>query len=187
MFSANESGDNSQFAFAGPGTAIVGGGSACNGFDTWCISGAFSAPGTFLVPNVSLVSFDSLSSVKIAGQIYDPEMVGLFYSSITAAGFRFPSGGNSPFSLTVIVPARLTSPVQGQLPDGTIFDLNVPAEKLVLTFNYVPAANGFPGGYFFSDGKYIIPTPEPGTICLLLTGLAAMVGRKRSWRRSPSQ
>ena len=78
--------------------------------------------------------------------------------------------------------AELSSP--GELPDGAFFDLNVPPEKLVLTFNYVPAANDSPGGYFFSEGKYIIPTPEPGTICLIGTGLAAMVGRKRSWRRS---
>jgi hypothetical protein len=183
-FGANESGDNSLFAFGGPGTSIVGGGSACNAFDTWCLSGALSSPGTFLVPNVELVSFDGLSSVKIGGQSYDPGAVGLFNSSITAVGFRFPAGGNSPFVFTVTVPARLTSPVQGELPDGTFFDLNTPPEKLVLTFNYVPAAHGFPGGYSFSDGKYIILTPEPGTICLIGTGLAAMVGRKRSWRRS---
>src|SRR5437879_5097438 len=70
-FGANtSSGDNSQFTFTGPGTSIVGGGSACNSFDGWCF-GTFMPPGGSVTPNVGLVSFDSLSTLRIGGHSYD--------------------------------------------------------------------------------------------------------------------
>jgi hypothetical protein len=186
-FGANTSaGDNSEFAFAGPGTSIVGGGSACNGSDDWCI-GAFLPPGTSVTPNVGLVSFEGLSIFKLGGHSYDTTTSALFNSSITAgASFTLPMGRNSPFTFTVTIPATLTPPVGGMLPDGSGFTLNVPPGKLVLTFLFTPGADVCPGGYYVSSGGQFIaatPEPEPGTIFLLATGLATIVGRKRTLRR----
>src|SRR5437588_12550479 len=92
-------------------------------------------------------------------------------------------GKNSPFTFTVTIPANLTSPVGGRLPDGSLFNLNIPPGKLVLTFGFFPAVVGVPAGYAFTGGQFIVATPEPGTIFLLATGLAAIVGRKRISRR----
>jgi hypothetical protein len=174
-----------QFEFwrAAPGVGIVGGGSACGGSDTWCI-GAFLQPGTSVTPNIGLVGFDSLSSLKIGGHSYDTVASALFNSSITAGtSFTLPMGKNSPFTLIVTIPANLASPVGGHLPDGSMFDLNIPPGKLVLTFDFFPSVGVFPAGYYaFTKGQFIVGTPEPGTIFLLATGLAAIVGRKRSWR-----
>lgn len=184
-FSANTSaGDNSEFAFAGPGTSIVGGGSACNSSDGWCI-GTFLAPGASVTPNVGLVSFEGFS-IKLGGHSYDITTSALFNSSITAgASFTLPMGRTSPFTFTVTIPATLTPPVGGMLPDGSGFTLNVPPGKLVLTFLFTPGADVFPGGYYVSSGgQFIAATPEPGTIFLLATGLAAIVGRKRTLRRT---
>jgi hypothetical protein len=182
-FSANtQAGDNAQFVFAGPGVSIMGGGSACGGSDEWC-NGAFLPPGTSVTPNVGLVSFDFVS-VKIGGHTYTSPSADLFNSSITAGNsFTLPMGKNSPFILIVTIPANLASPVGGMLPDGSQFNLNIPPGKLMLTFDFFPSVGVFPAGYYiFTNGQFIVGTPEPGTIFLLATGLAAIVGRKRSWR-----
>ena len=184
FFTANtQSGDNSQFAFGGPGVSIVGGGSACGGADEWC-NGAFLAPGTAVTANVGLVSFDFVS-IKIGGHTYTSPSAALFNSSITAGtSFTLPMGKNSPFAFTVTIPANLASPL-GELPDGTQFKLNVPPGKLVLVFDFFPSVGDFPSGYYvFTKGEFIAGTPEPGTIFLIATGLAAIVGRKRTSRRS---
>jgi PEP-CTERM motif-containing protein len=184
-FGANtSSGDNSEFAFAGPGTSIVGGGSACGGSDGWCI-GAFLPPGTSVTPNVGLVSFEGFSIFKLGGHSYDMSEGAFLNSSITAgASFTVPMGKNSPLTFTVTIPANLTPPVGGVLPDGSQFNLNIPPGKLVLTFRFFPGVDGFPAGYYaFSEGQFIVATPEPGTIFLLATGLAAIVGRKCTSRR----
>jgi hypothetical protein len=57
-------------------------------------------------------------------------------------------GKNSPFTFTVTIPANLTSPLGGQLPDGSMFDLNIPPGKLVLTFDFFPSVGVFPAGYY---------------------------------------
>ena len=176
----NGSGDNSLFTFAGPGTTIVGGGSFCfGGLDQWC--SGFSLPGgTSVTPNVGLLSFESLAIVTIGGHSYNPIDSTLFFSSITAASsFTLPMGTNSPLSFTVTIPANLTS-VRGVVfgVDGSpnLFDLTIAPGKLVLTFTAGPDV------YSLDRGQFIVTTPEPGTIFLLATGLAAMISRKRSWR-----
>ena len=148
---------------------------------------SFLPPGTSVTPNVGLVSFEGLSIFKLGGHSYDTTTSALFNSSITAgASFTLPMGRNSPFTFTVTIPATLTPPVGGMLPDGSGFTLNVPPGKLVLTFLFTPGADVFPGGYYVSSGGQFIaatPEPEPGTIFLLATGLATIVGRKRTLRR----
>ena len=184
-FTANtQSGDNSQFSFAGPGISIVGGGSACSGLDNWC-DGDFLPPGTAVTANVSLVSFDFVS-MKIGGHSYTSPFASLGNSSITAAtSFTLPMGKNSPFTSIVTIPASLVAPLEGSLPDGSFFNLNIPPGKLVLTFDFVPSVGIFPAGYYvFTKGQFLVGTPEPGTIFLVATGLAGIAGRKRIFRRS---
>ncbi len=182
FFAANtQSGDNTLFAFGGPGISIVGGGSACGASDLWC-DGAFLPPGTAVTANIGLVSFDFVS-IKIGGTTYTSPSAALFNSSITAGiSFTLPMGKNSPFTFTVTIPANLMSPVGGILPDGSQFNLNIPPGKLVLTFDFFPSTDVFPAGFYvFTKGQLIVGTPEPGTIFLLATGLAVIVGRKRGW------
>jgi hypothetical protein len=57
-----------------------------------------------LVPNVSVDFQSPQGYVKIGGQKYlGPDDVSRFISSITAGGFRFPAGGNTPSTFVVTV------------------------------------------------------------------------------------
>jgi PEP-CTERM motif-containing protein len=106
-------------------------------------------------------------------------------SSISALSFTFPTNGVSTF--TVRVPAILNGPIQGQgdFPNFSSFQLNMPQTgHLVLTFNFFPASGGVPANYEFSQGNFVATTtPEPGTLGFMVTGLAGIIGvirRKRT-------
>ena len=178
----NEAGDNEFFTFSGPGVSMFGGGTAvCD----WCLSGTTFALGSSVNPNVQIVTFDFVQgTVRFGGQTYP--VVDLFNSSITALNsFTLPTSGKGTF--TVIVPAILNGPIMGQA--GTVvgldFNLQIPPGELVLTFAFVPAQNGFPASYQFSQGKFLTAVPEPGTLGFMATGLAGIIGmirRKRNCR-----
>ena len=177
-------GDNAVYDLYGPGISLIGNdaGALCR----FCSVGFSFSPGTSLVPDIFVDFGYSVGFVTIGGTTYyGPEEI-LFYSSITAGGFTFPAGGNTSSTFTVNIPASFPV-VQGDV-GGTLFNVNVPAGQLVLTFDYHPAANGVPATYIFSQGNYtaggLTQTPEPGTIGLMAAGLAGMVGLIRRKRDS---
>jgi PEP-CTERM motif len=185
----NGSGDNEFYFLSGPRANIAGSGTVrCF---AWCGVGVMLFPGSSLTPNLDLVTFDSVNFIQLGGQMPASFAV-LFNSSITALrSFSFPTNGVSTF--TVTVPAVFNGPIQGQgdFRGFNSFNLNVPPGHLVLTFNFIPASNGIPANYQFSqgqfDGPFVVGTPEPGTLGLVASGLAGILGavlRKRGCKRS---
>jgi hypothetical protein len=182
-FGANAGGDNATYSLVGPNIDLSGGGSAfCQPPTSFCVVDVPILPGTSLNPGMGVDFEFSSGSVRIGGNAYP---VVLFLSSITAASFTFPLGGRVPTTFTIAVPAAF-SVVDGIVlnPAGSPLNVIIPPSNLVLTFNYFPAANGDPARYFFSHGLYTT-TPEPGTLGVMATGLAGIVGlilRKRYWQ-----
>ena len=180
VFGANEGGDNATYSLVGPNINLTGGGTAfCQSF---CNEGNLILAGTSVSPSMGVDFEFSTGSVRIGGNTYP---VVLFLSVINAASFTLPLGGRVPTTFTIAVPAAF-SVVDGQVlnPAGSPLNVIIPPSKLVLTFNYFPAANGVPAIYSFSHGLYTT-TPEPGTLGLMATGLAGIVGRilrKRYWQ-----
>jgi hypothetical protein len=160
------SGDNVFFELTGPGLNIVGiGGMAC--FD-WC-SGPVSSPDGF----PSQIFITAFGIATINGRSYDPDT--LSFNSIFSPGgglnrFTTGSAGGDTF-----IQFNLISPTNGGWG---------------LNFAYVPAQDGNPAYYIFTDGEFSAQgqTAEPGTVVLMLTGfagMAAIIKRKakvRPWR-----
>jgi hypothetical protein len=173
----NVSGDNTGFTFIGPGVRISGGGSAvCN---SWCSEGLLFPAGSRLTPNVDLLGFAfSQGTVRIGGRTESVDT--LFNSSIRASSFIFPTNGKKIFtvSLFAFIPG-----IRGSTETGETFNLGIPSGKLTLTFVYNPFGNG----YEFSKGKFTAgAVPEPGTLGLMGSGLAGIIGavlRKRGCKR----
>jgi hypothetical protein len=180
--STNVGGDNETFSFTGPLININGGGTAvCD----WCLPFDFSlSPGSSLNPSIGLVTFDNTyGTARIGGQTFDLSGGFLFNSSITAIGsFTFPTNGRRSF--TVSVPAGFSGQIiQGSAPSLPNYDLQIlgyGVGTMVLNFTLVPSQNGAPAFYEFSRGQFsLVPTPEPGTLGMMATGLAGIVGMIR--------
>jgi len=176
------SGDNLGIStFNGPGVSIV-----ADGGDLVYDWERNSLAGSSLTPVVELIAFGSAQgSVSLGGQVHPVDGLGeALTSAITALGsFTFPTNGNGTF--TVSLPATLNL-ISGSA--GSEFSLQAPPGRLVLTFDFLPAQPGFPATYEFVQGVYTT-TPEPGTLGLMASGFAGIVGvvlRKRNCRRSAS-
>ena len=160
------SGDNVSFTLIGPGTNITGiGGMAC--FD-WC-SGPI--PDLTFVGTSQIFLSGSFGSATIRGTNYDPETLSLCC--------LFSASGD------------LNSSVGGFVGEGDTFtQLNLTLPCCVswgLNFVPVPPEGDFPGGFQFVHGELIAgtppaATPEPGTLGLMATGLAGIVGVIRKKR-----
>jgi hypothetical protein len=151
-----------------------------------CSVGKILLPGSSLEPDLGLVTFDSVNFIELGGQMPSSDAV-LFNSSIAALrSFTFPTNGVSTF--TVTVPAAFSGPIQGfgDFPNFNSFNLHVASGQLVLTFDLVPAQNGVPANYQFSQGYFVSTVPEPGTLGMMATGLAGIIvgiiQRKRNCR-----
>jgi PEP-CTERM motif len=176
-------GDNEFYFLDGPpGTSISGSGTVrCD----WCSGFTMHLPGSSVTPDLGLVTFDSVNFIELGGQMVSD--AALFNSSITALGsFTFPTNGVGTF--TVRVPAAFSGPIQGSgdFPNFNSFNLNVASGQLVLTFDFVPALNGVPANYIFSQGNFVSTVPEPGTLGMMAMGLAGIIvgiiQRKRNCR-----
>lgn len=173
-FITNQGGDNAGYSLVGAGINLSGGGSANCLPSEFCNGGVPLSPGTSVVPDISIDFESSQGTLKIGGQTFGGGEVLLFGSSITAPNFILPLGGSIPSVFTITLPASFGL-IHGTAGNGTLFNVNVPPGELVLTFDYFPATNGNPASYFFVNGKYLVPTPEPGTLALMATGLAGIL------------
>lgn len=172
MFPNDGSGDNIGFLFTGPGLEISGiAGMAC--FD-WC-SGPVS-PDT--AASTSQIFISNFNTVIVGGITYDP-------NSLTFTGpstFFDDAGGLNPVT-GVLVGSDATGAFQ--------FNLTLPTNG-GWQLSFVPTTDAFGNpAIAFTNGTFSasapLPTPEPGTIGLMLTGLAGIFGvgvkRKRTVHR----
>jgi len=163
------SGDNVGFSFTGPGVNITGiGGMAC--FD-WC-SGPISDPNIAQPSQIFLTFF---GTATIGGITYDPDTLDL---SIFDAfgGLNASTAGSVGREGDGFIQFRMTAPTNGGW-----------------SLNFAPTVDqdGNPA-FIFTDGEFSasapLLTPEPGTVGLMLTGLAGIIGlvrRKRKICRFP--
>jgi hypothetical protein len=177
-------GDNQDSTFTGPGVNLTAAGDvSC----FWCGDATvFLVPGSMLTPNISHggVDFVYVTGVLVfdgKAQVVDPNDSGLFVTGITALrSFRFPTNGRT---ITVTIPAMLDGPIRGQTGEGPTlhqFDLQIPPGKLVLTFDFI--RDGSSPYYQFTNGVFTT-VPEPGTLGLMASGLAGIVGAALRKRR----
>jgi hypothetical protein len=151
----NTEGANASFVFTGPGTTITGfGGFACQ---EWC-SGPFT-DASVMVGEFFLSSF---SSVVIGGVNYG--------SDLSLCCSFMPDGQLIPSVTGFVGVADTFHEIRLLLPQGA----------WTLHFVDVPPEGDFPGGQQFVHGEFLatapLITPEPGTIGLMLTGLAGIAG-----------
>jgi len=156
-----------SFALFGPGTTITGyGGMACY---AWCLQ---AIPDLSSV-NPSQVFVGGFLSVTIAGMSYNPDLLSLQCCLFSASG---DLGGS-------------VSGFVGQDETFRYLNLTVPGGGWNFNFNYFPTTNGNPAFYVFSSGSLTAgtppaPTPEPGTLGLMVTGVVGIAGVIRR-RRLP--
>jgi hypothetical protein len=177
-------GDNDSFSFTGPLINVGGGGTA---YCDWCSFGNFSlTPGSSLTPNIGLIFDNTNGTATIGGQTFDLSQGFLFSSSITAlSSFTFPTDGRSSF--TVSVPAGFSEPfIQGSALSLPNYSLQIDNfGTMVLNFDFFPHNGGGPPSYYeLSRGQFsLVSTPEPGTLGMMATGLAGIVGMIRKKTR----
>lgn len=154
-----------SFALIGPGTIITGyGGMGCS---AWCLQG---------IPDLSSVDTSQIFvggflSATIAGTSYNPDLLSLSCCLFSASGDLSPS----------------VSGYVGQDVTFRYLNLTLPGGGWSLNFAFIPASGGSPAFYQFVNGTFTAgtppaPTPEPGTLGLMgtgLVGLAVVIRRRR--------
>ena len=158
-------GDNVSFTLIGPGTTITGtGGMACF---TWC-----SGP----IPDLNFVGTSQIYVGSFQTVIIDGRTFDSFGIQCCLFGF----GGD------------LSGSAIGFAGSGDTFtqvNFTLPSGGWSLNFDFFPASGGSDAYYQFVNGTFVASnpvtvaaTPEPGTLALMATGLAGLVGvirRKR--------
>ena len=109
-----------------------------------------------------------------------------FLALTTSGGFLLPTNATVGSTFTGCQPAFTPTSFTGSAGSEffTQFNLQTPAGgKFCSTWTFVPASDEFPAGFVFTEGKFLAATtPEPGTLGLMATGLAGIIGvirRKR--------
>jgi len=156
------SGDNLSFSLTGPGVNITGiGGMGCF---FWCSGNPIPDPNVAFPSQISLTGF---GPATIGGKIYD----GMFLSFSPSI---FDEGGGL---------VATTSGLAGSDTGPLQFNLTLPTNG-TWQFNFVPTTDQFGNPAFsFTDGEFSasapVPTLEPATVGLMLTGLAGIAGIAR--------
>jgi len=183
-------GDNLSYLFHGPFFDLSSLGDIC-GAPGFCAD--MYLPGTYLVPQYTIIDFEAPSGwVSAGGHDYVTSrgdfifLPGVTTYGFVGAGFVFPLGGDTPLTFTEIVDAHFLGPINGRAVsrDGTDiadFGFSMPPGKLKLTYFYSPAHDDVPAFYIFDEGRFSLPSPEPGSLALVGTGLLTLAGygRKR--------
>jgi Ni/Fe-hydrogenase subunit HybB-like protein len=140
--------------------------------------------GLFVVAPLVLLSLESVSQIFITG-FTRATIGGISYDLNTLAfASLFDAFGGLNASTTGFV---------GEGDTFTQFRITAPTNGgWNLNFAYVPANGDTPAYYYFTDGEFSanarLVTPEPGTVSLMLVGLAGIAGiakRKVSYCRNP--
>lgn len=155
------SGDNISFTLIGPGTTVTGiGGMACF---SWC-SGPIPDLNSVATSQVFISNF---LSATVGGVTYNPNNDISFQSALFSS-----SGGLN----------RSVSGFVGEGETFKLFNFTLPGGGAWnLKFDFFPASGGSPAYYQFVSGSFIAgtpsaPVPEPGTLGLMATGLAGLIG-----------
>jgi hypothetical protein len=155
------------FTLSGPGTNISG--DAAVSCQDWC-NGQIFPPGSDMGGALGFdgqLFIEVFTSARIGGHTFDSQY--LQFADILA--IQVPACGN---------------PISGSAGSDTgplVFTLRMPpCGSLSENFVFIPEL----GGYTFHDGSYFAGTPtsapEPGTLGLLVAGLAGIVGAARRRR-----
>jgi len=163
----NVAGDNISFAFTGPGVDVRGvGGMGCF---AWC-SGAPVPPGVGF--DLTQIFISNFATAIVGGVAYDPNTE----IGVSSPSFFDAAGGLNPIAMGFI----------GSGPTFSEFRMTLPTNG-GWTLNFAPATdqNGnstvaFVNGTFSASAPS--PTPEPGTLGLMLVasvGAGWIIRRRR--------
>jgi PEP-CTERM motif len=159
MHPNNGGGDNVIFSFTGPGVNITGiGGMAC--WD-WCSSVPISDPSVAVTSQIYISFFNQAT---IGGKSYDPGSLNFDSLFDGSGGLNASTAGSAYVDGGRVIQFRMTAPRNG---GWTLF------------FDPTVDQNGNPA-FIFTYGVFSasapLPTPEPATVGLMLTGLAGIAG-----------
>ena len=121
--------------------------------------------------------------MEIGGHVLTDDTLDLtpFLELTTFGGFTFPVNATVGATFKGCQPAAMPDSFTGTAGSGdefTTFILQMPTGgKFCSTWTFVPASDEFPAGFVFTEGKFLAATtPEPGTLGLMATGLAGIIG-----------
>jgi hypothetical protein len=182
--------DNVSFSLTGPGTSISGyGGLQCQ--LVWCDGQVFPA-GTLVQDQFGFdgqIFIDNFTAARLGGTNYDAQTLSFDFWALNNPS-DITLEGRSTFAVCEY--AAMSSPVSGFAGSGssfTSFTLQLASGgKFCSTWDFIPALDGF----VFDHGEFTVGAasgaPEPGSLGLLLAGLAGAfgVGRRAKARSRPS-
>ena len=163
-----------------PQIIIHGAGGSGNGPQVVCppskcvgvgLNFSFSVPpsgsGSLFFTNTSGANWTSLALIEMGHAVPASAIhcQSQFFTSCTATTLK---NGN--------VEILLSGTKGGDNPDQGILN----GQSFAITFNCVNK-NCWPGGLNFSGHANVTAVPEPGTIALMVTGLGALVSRRKTW------
>ena len=175
VFPNSGAGDNVGFIFTGPGGFILSGfgGSGC------CFEGdTFSAGDP--IGGIFFISWSFLT-LTIGKTTYDPDTVDLSPIDINPLGALSVPGGSVPATLSNSLSNGPIHVSGGSGDEFVLFNLAFPHGTFSVDFGSV---EGNPSLYQFSGAEFraVSTVPEPGTLALMPTGLAGIVGLVRRKR-----